>query len=289
MGTALLMGIIKATSSTKAFTHSIHFHLSASSDRSIQRLKDTFNHDSEHVNLITKNSIEAARSAEVIILAYQPNQLSQVFEQSELIDAVRGKLTISVLAGVSTSQIAEVIYKDATAKDTRITRVIPTIGAQISESVTLLAQTALSNKDHDTVASLFRLIGTIHTLPESQIATATGISAATHALTLIAVDSIVDASVASGIPRRVAIGLATQCLRSSASYLGSEDQSLEGFKEAMSVERGTTINAILRFEKEGLRAGVAEGVRGAVGYAERVESKLKIERCEENARSVGSG
>ncbi|KAJ9642796.1 hypothetical protein H2204_002444 [Knufia peltigerae] len=264
MGSALLSGVLQSLKGQEQpeFT----FTISAPSSSSLERLRRQFGAGQSGVDIIiTADNVAAAREARVVILGFQPQQLAQVFEDANLVAEMHGKLIVSLLAGVSLLKLADKI-----SPQQRITRVIPSIGAQVGESATLVASdTSLTSDEQELVFSLFKLIGSVQLVPESLLNTVTAISAATHALSIVAVDSIVDASVAEGVTRTTAQAVATQCLR-SASTLLQGSMTIESFKESMSVPRGITINALLNLEKGQVRAGISDAVQYAVNYAKNM-------------------
>ncbi|ETI21008.1 pyrroline-5-carboxylate reductase [Cladophialophora carrionii CBS 160.54] len=290
IGTAVLSGILKDIDTT---THNLKFSLSAASQTTLDRLRHKFASQRyrDHVDVITADNATAARDADVVILAFQPHQLAQVLSDTVLVEILRPKLIISLLAGVSCREILDKLspgglgVSDGSKAESetssaqtgqpappRIARAIPSIGAQIKESATLLAgDTDLSGPDQGLVTWLFGLVGAMHVVPERLLNAVTAISAATHALAVVAVDAIVDGGVVSGVSRPVAMAVATQCLRSASTLVrgGDEDgMTIEGLKEAMSIPRGITINALLELERGRVRAGISDAVRYAVGYAE---------------------
>ena len=95
---------------------------------------------------------------------------------------------------------------------------------------------------------------------------ATGAGAACNALVMVAVDASVDASVAEGMPRATAMRQAAASLRSAAGLLVAGGMSPESSKEAMSVPKGITVNAVLELERGRVRAAMSEAVRGAIRY-----------------------
>lgn len=273
MGTALLSGIIKSLGESDR--EKLKFSVSAPSQASIQRLQQAFNSYKDQVDVITTDNVEAARNSDVAILAFQPQQLATVLTSSSLSEDLRGKLIISVLAGVSSREIIETVYgaTDSTS-ESRVSRVIPSIGAQINESASLVAETQLSQSDRDLVEWLFQLVGQTIFVPEQLIDAATGVSSACHALTVVAADAIVDGSVAEGVSRPVALEIAAQCLRSSASMLQGH-ATIESFKDSMSIARGITINALLELERGKVRSGISDAVRHAVRYAQGLNKSNK--------------
>ncbi|KAJ9608631.1 hypothetical protein H2200_006402 [Cladophialophora chaetospira] len=263
MGKALLSGILKSIDGT---THELKFSISARSQASRDNLQGMFKSKADTVDLITTDNTVAARDADVVILAFQPQQLEQVLNGTGLRDALSSKLIVSLLAGISSERLTQKVYSGQT-QNSRVSRVLPSIGAQINESATLVVDDAkLSASDRELVMWLFQQVGQTQLVPEELIDTVTAVSAATHALVVVATDAIVDSSVASGVPRPVALAVASQCLRSASSLLQGH-MTIESLKESMSIARGITINALLRLEKGQVRSGVSDAVTHAVQYA----------------------
>src|SRR5690349_20940108 len=126
MGTALLSGILKNTEATQ---HDLQFSISAPSPISLERLNQQFGPQSDIVKVIAADNLTVASDAQIIILAFQPQQLTDVVAKGAILDEMRGKLIISLLAGVSSRDLNEKIHQDsrAAAKQSRIARVIPSI------------------------------------------------------------------------------------------------------------------------------------------------------------------
>ncbi|EON62600.1 hypothetical protein W97_01824 [Coniosporium apollinis CBS 100218] len=257
MGTALLSGILQATEKS---SHDLKFSLSVRSEASLDRLQQD-SRVAGRTQYVGTSNVEAARLSDVVLLGFRPHQLSEVLSEPGLAEALKDKLIISLLAGVPTRQISASL-----ADSDRVARVIPSIGAQINESMSIIAAASLNAVDKELVIWLFQQVGRTQIVSEELIGSFTAVSAACHALTVVAADAIVDGSVAEGISRPEALELAAQCLRSSASMLQGH-MSIEGLKESMSIANGITINAILELDRGRVRPGISDAVRHAVRYA----------------------
>jgi len=270
MGTALVSGIINSSQSDQS---ELRFSVSANSQASLERLQGVFASNKDQVDLITNDNVEAAHDSDVIILGFQPHQLFDVLSDSALREAIRGKLVISILAGTTSLQVAEAVYKSQDiAPETRVCCAIPSIGAQIGESMTLVADTALSGSDRDLVAWLFQLVGQVQLVPEKLLSTVVGIGATCHALMVVATDAVVDGSVAEGVARPLALAVASQCFRSAATLL-QEKMTIDSLKESMSVAKGITINALLQLERGQVRSGISDAVRSAAQYSSEMSKE----------------
>ena len=271
MGTAILKGLLNKTRQNG--TPSVKYTAWVRSRTSLERLNHALGEDSKHVNCVASgNLIEPLTPADIIILGFPPGELNAVFAIPGLVDALRGKLIVSLLAGVSYDQLNTSFQSGTKPElDHHILRVIPTIGATINDSVTLIAETPSAGADEQKITAwLFEQLGQTQWLPESLMNEATGAGAACNALVMLAVDAIVDASVAEGMPRAIAMKQATASLRSAAGLLMAGGMTPESLKESMSVPNGITINSVLELERGHVRSAISDAVRHAIRYTRRM-------------------
>lgn len=268
MGTAILQGLL--TKIKHGGKPSIRYTAWVRSRTSLERLRQALGEEQQHVDCVAGGDVvQAMAPADTVILGFPPGELKAVFANNAgLVDALRGKLIISLLAGVSYHQLSTVL-QDATAThpDFHTMRVIPSIGARINNSVTLIAENTHAGHEQRLVTTwIFGELGQIQWLPESLMNEATATGAACNALVIVAVDAIVDAGVAEGIPRSEALKLAAACLHSSSALLLNGGMTVESLKEAMSVPKGITINSVLELERGHVRSSISDTVRHAIHY-----------------------
>ncbi|CAL8582228.1 hypothetical protein XPA_007896 [Xanthoria parietina] len=265
MGTAILQGLLNKTRQDDS--PSIRYTTWVRSQTSSERLEHTLGDDWKRVRCVAGgDAVQAVVPADIVILGFPPGALQSVFATPGLVGALRRKLIISLLAGVSYSQL-QAAMSGTGSPDLSLLRVIPSIGAKINDSVTLIAETAATTHQHRQVAVwMFDQLGQTQWLPESIMDEATATGAACNALTMVAVDAIVDASVAEGIPRPAALKLAAASLRSAAGLLLDGGMTPESLKESMSVPKGITINSVLDLERGHVRSAISDAVRHAIQY-----------------------
>lgn len=265
MGTAILQGLLNKTRQDDS--RSIRYTTWVRSQTSSERLEHTLGDDWKRVRCVAGgDAVQAVVPADIVILGFPPGALQSVFATPGLVGALRRKLIISLLAGVSYSQL-QAAMSGTGSPDLSLLRVIPSIGAKINDSVTLIAETAATTHQHRQVAVwMFDQLGQTQWLPESIMDEATATGAACNALTMVAVDAIVDASVAEGIPRPAALKLAAASLRSAAGLLLDGGMTPESLKESMSVPKGITINSVLDLERGHVRSAISDAVRHAIQY-----------------------
>lgn len=274
MGTAILKGLLNKTR-REGDNPSVKYTAWVRSPTSLERLHNSLGGDEKQVSCVGGGDVvDTITPADVVILGFPPAELNAVFRVTGLADALRGKLIVSLLAGVSYQQMATALQSDKEAPlRHHVLRVIPSIGAKINDSVTLIAETAYAGHEQQKVTTwMFQQLGQLQWLPESLMDEATAAQAACNALTIVAIDAIVDASVAEGIPRSAAMKLAAASLRSSSGLLLDGGMTPESLKESMSVPKGITINSLLELERGHARSAVSDAVRHAIQYTRKMSA-----------------
>jgi pyrroline-5-carboxylate reductase len=270
MGTAILKGLLKDSNNTN---DGLEFSYTACvrSKASLERLRKALGEHADTVSCQIENFSEVASGADIVMLGVPPGELDSFAKTPGLADAVRGKLIVSLLAGVTCAQVAAAFARQTgNGKQEEfhenVVQVIPTIAAQVKDSVSLIAESkALRQEQQQLCNKLFERIGIVQYIPEDMMNEATATGVVCQAVAICAVDAAVDAGVAKGLPRVVALSLAANSLRSAAGMLGGE-MTPEELKAAMSVPGGITINSLLKLDRANLRFAVADTVGEAIDH-----------------------
>ena len=201
MGTSILKGLLRATQEADDGLK-LSYTACVRSDASLNRLRNALGDHANEVHCQISGFAEATDKAEIVILGVPPGELDNLSRTPGLAEAVQGKLIVSLLAGVSCAQVAAALSKHSTGGkqedfESNVARVIPTIAAQVKDSVTLVAESkALRREQQQLCTALFKQIGAVQHIPEDLMNEATATGAVCHAIAICAVDAAVDASVA---------------------------------------------------------------------------------------------
>lgn len=269
MGTAIIKGLL-----TKIRPESgIDFHIIACVrfQDSFQRVKKVLGGEARRIQSATSLHawVQAVDRADVIMLGIPPGELKSISENMPLCKSLRGKLVVSLLAGASCEQVTEALGANIESNRTsqfHVIRVVPSIGAQNLDSVTMIADTSDTTDEQKALCEwIFSQIGAVNYLPARLMDEATAMHATCNALTMVAIDAITDAAVAEGIPRSQAQSLTAQSLRSAAALLDT-GMTPEAMKQTMSVPQGITINAVLDLERGHARPTISDTTRKAIKY-----------------------
>lgn len=266
MGTALLDGFLQKPTGP----HGAALQLAACvrSQQSVNRLRT---HLGDRANLVDighgNDAVKMAERAQMIILGCRPQDLTGLLKTPKLPQAFAGKTIISMLAGVAGKHVREQIANHGGPEVAAVVLVQPSIGAKFNASVSVMASPENDTSSADIAEEVFSQVGTVVRVAENMLNKGTAINAVGHAIALQAVDAMTDACVAEGVSRDDAVKLAQAYLRSGASCMES-GMTAEQLKAALSTPSGITLNAVVKLEKEGVRAGVGETMRMAIRYAE---------------------
>ena len=219
---------------------------------------------------------DAVENAAFVILAVKPADAGPVItEISGAATRATGdsveQVLVSVIAGVTTAY-----YEAHLPAGFPVIRVMPNAPALVGAGVSALAAGRFASAEQlAQAAELFRGVGGVLTVPESQIDAVTAVSGSGPAYFFLFLEALVDAGVANGLSRAVATDLAVQTLAGSAAMLldrvadegsqpsGRPDTSAAELRALVTSPGGTTAAGLRELERGGLRAAVAAAVEAA--------------------------
>jgi pyrroline-5-carboxylate reductase len=210
---------------------------------------------------VTPNNLVAA-DAEIMLLAVKPQSLNAA--AIGLANAPADCI-VSILAGVTLAQL-EVMFP---AKS--IIRAMPNTPAQVGAGVTAIAPNAsVTIAQLEAVRKIFEAIGTVVEVAESLMNAVTGLSGSGPAYVALMVEAMADGGVAAGLPRAIAMQLATQTVLGTAQLLSETKLHPAQLKDQVTSPAGTTIAAIAQLEKAGFRSAMIEAVLAATRRADEL-------------------
>ncbi len=210
---------------------------------------------------ITPNNLVAAE-AEIMLLAVKPQSLSAA--AIGLADSP-APCVVSILAGVTLAQLEAMFPSKA------IIRAMPNTPAQVGAGVTAIAANALATSEHLGLSrKIFSAVGTVVEVAESLMNAVTGLSGSGPAYVAVMIEAMADGGVAAGLPRAIALQLATQTVLGTAQLITETKLHPAQLKDQVTSPAGTTIAAIAQLEKAGLRSAMIEAVLAATRRADEL-------------------
>lgn len=284
LGSAILGGIlaslVESPNAADEVDHPIptRFITCVRRPASAERLQKTMGSFNLPLTVLQNENIKGVREADVIILGCKPWMLKDVLGVPEMRDALKGKLLISILAGVTAEQIAETLYETDIPQSDRchIVRAMPNTAALIRESMTILnpANPPLPSNLEKLVNWMFTRVGRVATLPISNMDASTSLAGSGPAFCALVLEALADGAVAMGVPRVEAQTMAAQAMRGAAGLvLSGEHPAI--LRDKVSTPGGCTMGGLMVLEEGGVRGTVARSIREATVVASQLGQGVK--------------
>lgn len=204
---------------------------------------------------------EAAETADIIVVAVKPQDVDNVVAQvaSTDLDRDREQMLVSLAAGVSTQRLESKLPAGFP-----VVRVMPNTPMLVGEGMTVIAPGRFAKTKHlDQVSAIFKAVGKVLTLKESQLDAVTAVSGSGPAYFFLVVEAMIDGAVALGLTRSTATELVVQTLVGSGAMLARSPERAVELRAAVTSPGGTTAAAIRQFESSGLRSSFIEALFAA--------------------------
>ncbi|GGR43106.1 pyrroline-5-carboxylate reductase [Nocardioides luteus] len=205
----------------------------------------------------TLSAEEAVAQSDVVVLGVKPYGVVPVLES--IASSLReGTTVVSLAAGVPTSAM-----EPAVPDGVSVVRVMPNTPALVGAGMSAVAGGANATPEAvETAADLMNAVGTVITVPESQIDAVTAISGSGPAYVFMIAEAWIEAGVHLGLTRDDATTLVIETLTGSAELLRSGTHPAL-LREQVTSPGGTTAAALGALERNGLRAAFLEATRAA--------------------------
>ncbi|KAK2687859.1 hypothetical protein QWA68_013739 [Fusarium oxysporum] len=261
LGGALTAGLLAPITNTNAYSIE-RLITTVGTKVSKQRVeKELSEHSSKLDVLLAKDNVRAVEQADVVILAFKPVKREEVFAAPGIKEALRGKLVISIMAGVSIKELNRLALGQGDSIPVQAVRAMPNMAAKIRQAVTLytVSEASFSDKNKDFTAWVFSQVGEAQQIPETNFDISAVLVGCAGSLLLLAVDGLLDAAVAEGVKRPEA----TKMVVSSAIGMlglvpaGNHPSVL---RENIASPGGCSIRALLELEKLGVRSAYTTAI-----------------------------
>lgn len=275
IGEALLSGLLRGGRQVKDMVVA---------ERAAERAK----YLSEMYSVLVTSVAEAAENARFVIVAVKPTDVESAIADIAAAAARADndsaeQVFVSVAAGVTTA-----FYEAKLPAGSPVIRVMPNAPVLVGAGISALARGRFASEAHlSEVSELFDSVGGVLSVGESQLDAVTAVSGSGPAYFFLMVEALVDAAVASGLPRPVASDLVVQTMAGSAAMLlerlentqrsgddaalgAGMDTSAAQLRATVTSPGGTTAAGLRELERGGLRAAVADAVVAAKMRSEQL-------------------
>ena len=206
----------------------------------------------------TLSNAEAIQGADVVLLCVKPQKMPVVYEvlQGRLPE---NALVISIIAGATINALT------AGLKHACVVRAMPNTPAQVGEGMTVWTQSPqTSEAQHAHADQILCALGeTIFVEEESYIDMATAVSGTGPAYVFLFLESMIDAGVHLGLPRRIAEEMVIQTIKGSIDYYAQNSAHPARLRNQVTSPGGTSATALYYLEKMGFRTAISRAIWAA--------------------------
>lgn len=223
------------------------------------RRPDAAQAHAEALGLVARHPEEAARGAEILVLAVKPRDVDGLLCRLEESDALdHHPLVISIAAGVRTASLAE------RAPGCAIVRAMPNTPCAIGKGVTVVCAGPGAETRHLELAQrIFGCMGAVLQLDEKHMDTVTGLGGSGPAFIYLVLEAMAEGAVMRGMPRAVALELAARVALGASEMLLATGRHPASLRDDVTTPAGCTIAGLLALEDGRIRSVLARGVETA--------------------------
>jgi pyrroline-5-carboxylate reductase len=197
-----------------------------------------------------------AGESEILFLAVKPQLFPTVVTEMGRLSAT--ELVISIMAGIPLQQLQQAFPKQ------KVVRTMPNTPALVGAGITAISYgPGVTPMQVEQVEKLFRAVGEVVTVAESQMDAVTALSGSGPGYLAVILEGLIDGGVQVGLPRPIATQLALQTLAGTAALLQQENLHPAVLKDRVTSPGGTTIAGIQALEQAGVRGALMQAVRAA--------------------------
>jgi pyrroline-5-carboxylate reductase len=242
LGTAIAEGLLKSK-----FSKPVDITITKRNISTLKSLSD------KGVKVIADNA-EAVRNSELVIFAVKPFQIAEVL--GDLKKELTAKhMLISVIAGVSTKDIEEIVKKKIA-----ICKAMPNTAAAIQESMTCLSFNNATDEQIDHVKELFATIGKVAVIDEKLMDAATVLGSCGTAFALRYIRASIQGGIEIGFDAKTAALIAAQTAKGAADLLLQKGTHPEQEIDKVTTPKGLTIAGLNEMEHKGFSSAVIKGI-----------------------------
>ena len=211
---------------------------------------------------VTEDNQAAASASAILLLATKPQIFAQALAN---ITPNLSSTVISILAGVTLNKLEQAFPQQP------VIRVMPNTPATVGAGMTAIAAGTKAQQEHIQQAkSIFAAVGEVVEVPESSMDAVTGLSGSGPAFVALAIEALADGGVASGLPREIALQLATQTVWGTATLVKETGTHPGVLKDRVTSPGGTTIAGVAKLESLGFRSALIEAVKIATARSKEL-------------------
>ncbi len=242
MGGAIAVGLVKS-----GFVSATDIFVADKKDSTLEKMKAL------GVNSYN-NNLEAAKNADVVIVAVKPYHIEGVLNELKPVLAA-DKILISIVAGVGIDELGEMA-----GKEIPIFRVMPNTAIALQESLTCISANGNTALYKDYVVELFNNLGKTVEIGEELMAAATVLSSCGIAYALRYIRAAMQGGIEIGFGAEMAQFITAQTVKGATELILQSGNHPEREIDKVTTPMGVTITGLNEMEHKGFSSSLIQGV-----------------------------
>lgn len=242
LGMAMAEGLLKS-----GFVSPEHLMITRRNIQSLQHFEDKG-------VLVSDSNEEAARYAELLILAVKPFQVKDVVKGFAHL-LTPNHLMVSVITGVSMDDIQ--LYA---GNEVAVVRAMPNTAIAIQESMTCICSRNVNEEQQAYVTDLFNQLGRVVAIEEKLMDAATVLGACGIAYALRFIRANIQGGIEIGFDAKTAALIAAQTVKGAAELLIQTGKHPEQEIDKVTTPKGCTIAGLNEMEHQGFSSSLIKGI-----------------------------
>lgn len=242
LGMAMAEGLLKS-----GFVSPEHLMITRRNIQSLQHFEDKG-------VLVSDSNEEAARYAELLILAVKPFQVKDVVKGFAHL-LTPNHLLVSVITGVSMDDIQ--LYA---GNEVAVVRAMPNTAIAIQESMTCICSRNVNEEQQAYVTDLFNQLGRVVAIEEKLMDAATVLGACGIAYALRFIRANIQGGIEIGFDAKTAALIAAQTVKGAAELLIQTGKHPEQEIDKVTTPKGCTIAGLNEMEHQGFSSSLIKGI-----------------------------
>ncbi|WP_419787944.1 pyrroline-5-carboxylate reductase [Pseudodesulfovibrio sp.] len=219
--------------------------------------KDNLERLAKSAGLKPHDSAESlAQVCDVVVVAVKPQHAELLVKEiASVLNA--SKCLVSICAGLTVER-----FRDWSEGRCPVVRVMPDTPALVGESVSAvcLDDKELSEELKSFIPGLFEAIGQVHILPEKLFDAFTGVIGSGPAYVFYFMEAMIESGVALGLTRPQVTQMVKGLFVGAAKMATESDHSVSELREMVTSPGGTTVRALMHFDRQGTRGDIIDAV-----------------------------
>ncbi len=204
----------------------------------------------------TSDNLEACRAAGVVLVCVKPHEVATALDNDTMRAALRGKLVISIAAGVRLDQLRGWL------PDSAVIRAMPNTPCLIGEGMTVIARgPGVSDAQAAVAVEIFRAVGRCVEAEDKVMDAVTSLNGSGPAFAYMILEALTDGGVRMGLRRDAAMEIAAQMVQGAARMVLQTGMHPAALKDQVTTPAGCTIAGSRRRRTWPAASGKAERTR----------------------------